>query len=183
MSARFPSRPAPTQDGPGAAPCVRRRRPQNSTVRLGRRAAVAPPVRTPSLPPWLPPSQSVVPSFSVLSLLPSLPRVPVRVPGTASDSSLPAARVSFPRGSGGGGRGVRGGRGGAGTISAATALVRLGCPSALSCGASEAPLPHPCFLHSEAGGALCRILPPLHLVPGLALHGARCSPRLLPRRP
>lgn len=141
LSAPFSSRPAPTQDGPGAAPCVRRGQPQNSTVRLSRRAAVAPPVRTPSLPPWLSPSRSVVSSFSVLSLLPFLPRVPVGVPGTASDSSLPAARVSFPRGSSGGGG--RGGGGGAGTISAATALVQLGCPSALSCRASGHAAPPP----------------------------------------
>lgn len=65
---------------------------------------------------------SVGPTLPLCSLLSLLPHVPPGVPGTASDSSLLAARVSFPGG----------GNGGAGSISAATVLLRQERASSLT---------------------------------------------------
>lgn len=91
-----------------------------------------------------------MPTLPLRSLLPFLPRVPLGVPGTASDSSLPAARVSFPRG----GCGGRGGGGGAGTTLLLLRLTSLAAPGPSPAVPRGAPLPHPRSLLSVAGGAL-----------------------------
>lgn len=174
-----PPQPAPAQDGPGAAPCARRRRPQNCALRLGRRAAVAPLLRARRLPPGsLRVGQSVVPTLPLRSLLPFLPRAPLGVPGTASGSSLPAARVSFPRGGGG-----RGGGGGAGTSSAPSALVQLGRPSSPPCRASGRPAPPPLLASLRGGRGALRV--PAAPAPRsrASAPGAGSSGELLPRRP
>lgn len=176
--------PAPSQDGPRAARGARRGRPQNSTRRcLGGRAAVAPALRAQLTPARIPlRSRSVCRSSLPHLSLPPLPAgAPRGVPGTASDSSLPAARVSFPRGGGGG----------AGSISAATALLRLERLSSLA-----APRPSPAAprgtawsplllarLPSGRGAWQAPAGPPPLRIPGLALAGAGYSPGHLPRRP
>lgn len=176
--AQFLPGPAPAQAGPGAACGARLGRPQSSTVRLGRRAAVAPPCRA-----LLAPARASSESLCRAHALPSLPLlpppcVPPGVPGTASDSSLPAAPVRFPRG-GGGGRGCGGG-GGSGSISAATALLRRERVSSLAALRSfpaalrpETPAPAP-FSPKRAGPLPSSFPPALHRNPGAAALADSC---------
>ena len=155
----FPPHPTPSQVSPGAAPGARQGGPQNCTRRLGVGGTIAPPLLAPLAPAWAPGRSVCWPSLPFRSFPSLLPRAPPGVPGTASDSSLPAARVSFPRGGG------QGGGGGAGSISVATALFRL---ERASSSAAPRPFPavprgcapRPCLLLSQAGGALGRIPPP-----------------------
>lgn len=82
-----PPRPAPAQNGPRAAPRARRRRTQNSTVRLGRRAAVAPPLRP--LVPARAPSESVCLSCPPSPFAPSSPSFLVFLPGCRAQTRVP----------------------------------------------------------------------------------------------
>lgn len=85
--APFPPRPAPTQDGPRAAPRARRGGTQNSTVRLGRRAAVAPPLRP--LVPAGAPSESACLSCLPSPFAPSSPSSLVFLPGCRAQTRIP----------------------------------------------------------------------------------------------
>lgn len=149
-------RPAPpsttlAQDGPRAASKVPL--PHGAPRSAGGGSApTQSPVRS---RPALPRSQSVCRARPPSALPP--PRAPPGVPGTASDSTFPAARVSFPRRRGGqrqpGAQQHLGGRRG----SPVGAGAGLSCPSSLPGRVSSLRRPSPLrprlWFLSEAGGA------------------------------
>lgn len=158
-------RPAPAQDGPGAAPCARRRRPQDCALRLGRRAAVAPPPRARRLPPA--PSASVSLSCRPSPFALSSPSSRALLSGCRAQPRLPPSpqleSVSLAAAAGEAAAAARG---------PARLLLRLSssaAPRPLPAAPRGAPLPHPCSLLSEAGGALCGFPQPPRRAPGLAL--------------
>lgn len=127
------SRPAPSQDSPGAAPRVRRLRPPNSARRLSGLTAVAPPLRAPLAPagaPWESACGSILPPPSLLPFPP--PSCSSRGAGHSLTFLPPRSSSQFPS------RGGSGGGGGAENTSAATELLRLERASSLA-----APRPFP----------------------------------------
>lgn len=165
--ARFLPGPAPTQAGPGAASRARLRRPQSSAVRLGRRAAVAPPRRAP-LAPARAPSESVCRAHALASLPPlPPPSCSSRGAGHSLGFLPPRSSSPFPsrqrrrRRRARRRRRRRGELLGCRCASPAGAGVQLGCPSVLPCRPALRD-PRLCSLLSEAGGAPSSFPPPLH---------------------
>lgn len=137
--------PHPSPEWSRSCARARRGRPQNSTVRLGRRATVAPPLRALSLPPALPPSRFVCRARPPPSLPPPLPPFCSSRGAGHSLGSLPSHSSSqFPSRQLLERRWRRGKHLRCHRASLAGAGVQLGCPLGVSLprlGAPRAPTP------------------------------------------